>query len=526
VNENSHLTTPATPPDRDSEHDVFCSMTNVSKHYGGVNALSNVSVDFRRGQIHALVGENGAGKSTLMKILAGAERADAGAGEIVLNGKVVDFHNVREANIAGIACVFQENSLFPALDVLTNLFIGDLPSSRTVVSRRTMQRRAAPVLERIGLDVALDLPVERLTLAESQLVEIARALLVESSLLILDEPNSALTRRESERLFDVVRNLCDHGVGIVYVSHRLEEIFDIAHSVTVLRNGEVVETKAISTTTIPEVVRSMIGADRAARDTPSSVAVDQTATPTLTISHVSSPGLLDDVSLVVQPGEIVGLIGLDGAGHIALMDILFGLNNRFDGEITMFDGRGAPSNPAIAVRRGIAYVPSDRARHGLFVGQHVQDNVNQTHSGALRRGGWLLRQSRMKTLARTATDGLNVKMSSLEQDVTQLSGGNQQKIVFARWRATNPQLLLLDDPTRGVDIGAKFDLYLAVQSMAAQRMGVLYATTDLSEIPALCHRVAVFWRGRIIEVVDASTATEHTLLEAINTGDVKQKASL
>jgi ABC-type sugar transport system ATPase subunit len=471
-----------------------CEARGVAKRYGGVRALAGVDLALRPGEVHALVGENGAGKSTLMKIIAGAERPDAG--ELAVAGAPVTFSSVAAANAAGIAIVFQELTTYPQLDVLSNLFIGHETRRLGLVRRREMKRRAAPVLEEIGLRVDLDRETGTLRLGERQLVEIARALLVESRVLILDEPNSALTAAETERLFGVVRGLRDRGVAVVYVSHRLEEVFAIADRITVLRNGAVVWGRPVDGLEIPDVVEAMVGRRPeeffgGAEDAP----------------RVSGR---DDLGL-----------RLEGAGPEAVMEVIFGVRRPDAGRIVLPGGRAGPRSVAAAVRAGVALIPADRRRAGLMLEHSVVENVSLVTAGTLGRLGPLPRRAAMEARARHWCDALQIKVSSLSAPVSQLSGGTQQKVVFAKWLETDPKVLLLDDPTRGVDVGTKADIYEIGRRLAREGRIVLFTSTELPEFIAACDRVLVFYRGRVRGELAGEKLNQERLLHAINTGDVR-----
>jgi ABC-type sugar transport system ATPase subunit len=489
-------------------------ISGIKKAFGGVQALKGIDLKIEAGAVHAICGENGAGKSTLMKIIAGAEQADEG--KLLLDGEVVAFADVKAAAAAGIATVFQETMLFGTLDVFANLFSGRIPTRWGVLHRGAKVAEVEAVLKTVGLDVPLDRLVSDLTLAERQLVEVARALLIDAQMLILDEPNSALRPAESERLFQVVRTLTKRGVAVIYVSHRLEEVFNLAQTITVMRNGNVIETKPIGELTLPDVVTMMIGRPRHNVSRPK-VQARPSGDPALSLRGVSTATGLRDVDLEIYPGEVVGLAGLEGSGPIELMRLIYGRRRVTKGTVSLLDGHAAPKHPASAVRRGIALVPSDRANEGLFLFQSVLDNAIQVHSGVLGRSGFILRNRDLTRAGNEALGGLRVTMASLHQAVGSLSGGNQQKVVFAKWRILSPNLVLLEDPTRGVDVGAKDEIFDAVRLWAAEGKAVLISTSEFTEYQLVCDRVFVFARGSIVGEVPGHVATENFLLEAINT---------
>ena len=491
-----------------------CGILTAEKHYGGVTALAGVDLKVYPGLIHAVVGENGAGKSTLMKILAGAEQPDAGYVEI--DGRQITLRNVKQANDQGIAIVFQELSLFPDLDVLSNLFMLREPRRFGVVQRHLMRQQAAPILAELGLDIDVDRPVSALNLGEQQLVEIAKALLADSKVLILDEPNSALNAVETARLFDVVKKLRDRGVAILYISHRLEEVFSIADVITVMRNGRIVKTLTAGETSIPEVIALMIGRELAefyGERTRSEI----TGAP-LKLDRVTIDGVIQDVSLDAKPGEIVGLAGLEGSGVSAVLEAIFGLRRINSGTITLPNGQPAPHHISEAVRAGIAMVPSDRRNEGLMLEQDVLNNIAQVTAGVLGNFGFFLRRESIEKRAESQRIALHIATESIHKQVSNLSGGNQQKVVIAKWLEADPRVVLLNDPTRGVDVGAKEEIYHIVQRLADEGRIVLFTSTELPEFIYLCDRVVVFYRGHICGEFTGDELNTQRLLEAINTG--------
>ncbi len=490
---------------------VLCSIEGLDKHYGGVHALKGVSLEFKAGEVHAIVGENGAGKSTLMKILAGVERADNGI--VRVDGREVSFRNNADANAVGIAIVFQELNLYPELDVLANLFANREPRRSGVVRRREMVRRADPLVKRIGLSVDLRARVETLRLDERQLIEISKALLVDPRVVILDEPTSALSTREKEHLFGVVRGLQDRDVAVLFVSHRLEEVFAIADRISVLRDGRLVSTQPRNEITMAQVVEQMVGrpTDEGSRPRRSHTSRKRLSVRGLTLGRQFS-----DVSFDVEFGEAVGLAGLEDAGVRPLLQTIFGVHAPGEGEVELPQtGRGA-SSPTAAVRAGVAYVPSDRRAGGLFLEQSIVDNVCQVTAGVKRQFGPFLSRRRMERAATELCTNLKVKTASVRHQVSGLSGGNQQKVVLAKWTAAAPSVFLLDDPTRGVDIGAKFEIYGQIQHLADTGCAIVFYSSELVEYQHCCHRVLILHRGRVVGELSGSDITEEALLHRIN----------
>jgi len=503
---------------------VIYSARGISKRFGAVHALSDVAFDVVEGQVNGLVGANGAGKSTLLKIIAGALPPDSG--ELRLDGRPLAMASINDAARAGIAIVSQELSLFPALSVEENLLL--TPAARDWKARRAFGRRAREVLERLGVYVGLKETVYRLSLADRQLVEIARALLQNPRVLILDEPTSSLHSAEVERLHDIIRSLRDSGIGIVYVSHFLEEILEISDNLVILRNGKRVpgeitpavdQLKAVVAAMLGETPESM--AERAQR------ADDRTGRdyqiPEIKIGPLRIKGLRGPTDLVidnleVQPGAIVGVAGLAGSGVEELFAVLFGQAKPRSGEVTLPTGVPLPASTAGAVKAGIAYTPADRKHYGLMLRQSVAENVVSVRALTLGRDGFVMHAESLKAAATERCRQLGVVAGSMEQPVGALSGGNQQKIVFAKWMEASPSLLILDDPTRGIDIGAKREMHRIMRRLAQSGRVVLFSSSDPGEIAAVSDRVIVFVDGVLTRELDGETLTEHELVTAINTG--------
>jgi ribose transport system ATP-binding protein len=497
-------------------------VAGLRKHYGGIVALDDMALAVAPGTIHAIVGENGAGKSTLMKILAGAVQPDSG--EIRVGGEVVELPTPAAARRRGIGIVYQELSLFPERSILANLFVEHEPTRRGFVDGGAMLREAAPVLGRIGLRAHPSTPVGQPALAERQLVELSRLLIERPEVLILDEPNSALNERETSRLFGILRELSAGGVTILYVSHRLEEVFAIADRITVMRNGRAVLEGDRAELTIPAVVRAMIGTaqetlfpPRAGTAAPAEAAAARGA---LAVIDLRVEGALHGVSFRAEPGEIVGLAGLEGAGITAVLGVLFGTQAADGGRMEFPDGRAAPRSPTEAARRRIALVPADRRHNGLMLEASVARNIAHVAVGALSaRTPWLRRRELLEPAERQIAD-LQIHAEGPGMPAGQLSGGNQQKVVVGKWLEVSPHVVLLDDPTRGVDVGAKREIYLLVRRLAADGRIVLFRSTELPELVGLADRIIVFYRGRIAGEVRGGEIDDRGLLHAINTGQL------
>ncbi|WP_306120732.1 MULTISPECIES: sugar ABC transporter ATP-binding protein [unclassified Roseitalea] len=502
------------------------ALSDVRKSFGGVTALAGVDLTLRAGEIHAVCGENGAGKSTFMKIVAGAELPDAG--RYVLDGREVTLRSVADANQNGVGIVFQELSLFPDFDAVQNVFLGREPRRLGLIDRVAMEGDVAPLFDMLGLSVDLRAPVSELRIADQQLIEIAKALALQARVLILDEPNSALNVEESARLFRVVRDLRERGTGIFYISHRLEEVVALADRVSVLRNGLKVAEHPRESVTIGTIVRDMLGdkADNVARRTaqgmrePTSTDADHQ----LRVSGVSGDGILRGCSFTAAPGQVVGLVGLEGAGCEDVLDILFGRRRMTAGELAMPGGAGAPHSVEAAVRSGVALVPADRRTEGLALNQAIFENLNTVVTGALARLGHAPSRGRMTEVADRQAAALRLVHGGFANPVDSLSGGNQQKIVIGKWLAGDPRLVLLNDPTRGVDVGAKDEIYRIIDKLAEEGRIVLFLSSELTEYSLVCDRVLLFYEGRIIGELPGDEATEHAVLEAINIGRIAPAA--
>ncbi|HEY4454178.1 MAG TPA: sugar ABC transporter ATP-binding protein [Pseudonocardiaceae bacterium] len=486
--------------------------SGVSKRYGGVHALDTVDIALSAGEVHGLVGENGAGKSTLVKILSGVIRPDSGTLELA--GEPVSFASARAATVRGIAIVSQELSLFPDLTVGENLFPHNAPRRAGLLSRRRMDHLATPVLAELGLSVPLSTRVGDLDIADQQLLEIGRALLARPRVLILDEPTSALPRESVDRLRAVLRNLVGRGIAVLYISHFLEEVLTMAARITVLRDGRTVIQNQVSTgIVLDDLVSAMFG-----DHVPERVAVRRREAGEVVASftNVTVPGRLRDVSFTLRQGEIIGLAGLSGSGHRAVLDVLTGRTRHAAGHVTVAGG-SAPRSMRTAIRSGVAFVASDRKRYGLMLDKPVWQNTSAVSWLGLSRGSWWLHRDR---LAATATEyGRQLRIKADPRDLAEhLSGGNQQKVVFAKWLDAQPALLVLDDPTRGVDVSARAEMHGVIASIAEAGRAVLLASTDLVELSDLADRVLIFQHGRLVRELARDDLSEHALSVAMNAG--------
>ncbi|MEQ1768647.1 MAG: sugar ABC transporter ATP-binding protein [Devosia sp.] len=495
---------------------------NLTKRYGGVVAMADMNLSVEAGTIHAVVGENGAGKSTLMKVLAGAVHADSG--DILLEGKPITIGTPNEARRNGIGIVYQELSLFPERSVLANLFVNHEPTRGGLISLSAMEEQARPVLDQLGLNVDLRGPLNRLTIGEQQLVELCRVLLERPRLLILDEPNSALNERETERLFAVLNALRSAGITMLYVSHRLEEVFAISDRITMTRNGRDVRTAKTNELTIPQVIEGMIGAQREALFPPPLPMIEGKNKRALSVSGLTG-GKLRDVTFTARPGEIVGLAGLEGSGVADLLEMLFGTRRATSGSVSYPDDKGLPRSPTEAARRGICLVPADRRKNGLMLDKSILFNISNVVVGARNDGPLTFLPGKALERAQRQIEALRIKAESAFIAANALSGGNQQKVVIGKWLEIGPDVFLLDDPTRGVDVGAKREIYGLIRRMSAEGGIVLFSSTELPELIGLCDRILIIYQGRLAGQVSGSSLDSRTILHLVNTGESPQKVA-
>lgn len=475
-----------------------------------MRALKGVSFGLETGEVHALLGENGAGKSTLIKVITGAHRADGGTMEI--NGEEVSELTPATARELGIACIYQQPALFPDLSVAENIGLRlEKTGFFTRVKWATRRRRAAKLLESIGAEISPDAEVRSLSMPEQQLVEIACALGAEARIVIMDEPTASLTQKEQHLLFKVVRNLRESGVGVIYISHRLEEIFALADRVTVLRDGESLGTNPVDDLNEAQMIKLMVGREV---DTIYPVAEGEPGRVVLSVKELGCKvSGVEGVNLDVRAGEIVGLAGLVGAGRTELARVLFGITPADKGEIFLNGNEVKIRSPREAISHGIAYVPEDRRRHGVILEMAISANMAMASHGKLFPKG-LLKSGVETEAAQNFIHDLGIKASGPEAPGGSLSGGNQQKVSVARWLATEPKLLILDEPTQGVDIGAKGEIHRIIRELAKEGLAVLMISSDLPEVLGMSDRVAVMREGRLAEILDRSEADAHSVMAA------------
>jgi len=490
------------------------TIDGVSKAFPGVRALDQVSLQVWPGEVHALVGENGAGKSTLMRLIAGVSTPDAG--RLALDGEPLDGIDEHSAGKRGIGMVHQERSLVPGLSVAENVFAARQPTRRFGgIDWAAMYRQTRDILQELRVDLDPRRLVGDLSPAQQQMVEIAKGLSYDLRLLILDEPTAALTIPETKHLFEVIRRLTARGVAVVYISHRLAEVFQIAQRVTVLKDGCVTGSHAVDAVTEADLMRLMVGRDLFFPPDEHRVATD--APVVLRVEGLSAPPAVRDASLVVREGEIVCLAGLVGAGRTELCEAIFGVRPRAEGRILLGGREARITHPADARRAGIGMVPEDRKEAGLFLGMSLTANIASSNLDAVSSGGVVSRR-RSEQLAASYVADLRIMTPGVDQIVVNLSGGNQQKVLLAKWFARRPRLLIVDEPTKGVDVGARSDIYTVLRGLAAAGIGLLVVSSDLPEVLALAQRIVVMSEGRTVGELDAGEADEMSILKLASPG--------
>jgi len=494
-------------------------LDGLVKTYGAVRALRGVSFDLRPGEVHAVVGENGAGKSTLIKVITGAVAPDEGT--IAIGGRTVAAMDPHAAHLSGVAAVYQQPALFPHLSVAENIALAvERGRAWRRLDWRARDARARTLLERVGSRLDPRRAIESLTMPEQQIVEIARALGSDARIVIMDEPTASLGDREVDSLFRAVAHLKESGAGVIYISHRLEEIFALANRITVLRDGESVGTCAAADVTRQDLVRLMVGRPLA------DVYPARTHAPGAPLLDIEGLGHRESgvhgVSLAVRRGEIVGLAGLVGSGRTELAEILFGLRPADEGTIRMGGAGVRIASPSDAIRHGIAYVPEDRRRHGVILDMSIAANASLANLRGVSRRGIIDRAAEAAAAARFV-DRLRIKTPSVQAEAGTLSGGNQQKVALARWLATEPALLILDEPTQGVDVGAKAEIHRFMAELAAGGLSILMISSELPEVLGMSDRIAVMRGGSIAGLLDRAEATQDRIL-ALALGHAREAA--
>lgn len=482
-------------------------MKHISKSFPGVQALRDVHLDVRRGEIHVLVGENGAGKSTLMKILAGIYHPDSGT--IELDGRPTVIDSSHQARALGIGIIHQELNLSPNLTVAENISMGREPYTFLGwIDFRTMERRASEALEQVGATFSPSTLVGRLSIAQQQLVEISKALSEQARILVMDEPTASLSERETQKLFEIMHTLRSRGITIIYISHRMAEVYKLADRVTVLRDGQYVDTLEGQAITADALIQRMVGRPLGDLYIHDVIGAGDVVLEALDLSDGRHIG---PASLTLRRGEIVGLAGLIGAGRTELARLIFGADRHSGGEIYVEGVRVNISHPIDAIHAGIGLVPESRKEQGLFLKMAVQENIVMNTLSKLTVGGFIDKR-RVRQTAQKYVDDLNIRLASLDQEAASLSGGNQQKVVLAKWLTLNPKVLLLDEPTRGVDVGAKAEIYRIMNRLAHDGVAILMISSELPEILGMSDRILIMREGKIVAELPGRTVTQQEIM--------------
>ena len=497
--------------------ETILELKGIRKSFSGVEVLHDVSFELRPGEVHALLGENGAGKSTLVKIITGVHQPDEG--EVRLNGEPVHFSDARESRQAGIAAIYQELSLFPDLDVAENIFVGRQPlTTGRRVDWRKLYAEAGKLLESLGVKLDLKQKARMLSIAQQQMVEIARAFSINARILIMDEPTSSLTLHEVDDLFRLVRRLREQGTAIIFISHRLEELYALADRVTILRDGIYIGTRPMQEVTRDELIRMMVGR------TIHNLFPKQDVQPgevVLKVENLSRAGSFRDVSFELRRGEILGMAGLVGAGRTNVARAIFGVEPATEGRIEVEGRELTIKSPLQAIRLGLAYVPEDRQLHGLIPNMPLTPNISLPMLPAYAQRGWLRDTLERKSTFNAARQ-MEVRANNIWQLARELSGGNQQKVVLAKWLSTNPRILILDEPTRGIDVGTKAAVHGLISKLAAEGLSILMISSELPEILGMSDRVIVMREGHVSGEFSRAEATQENIISAA-TQDVKAR---
>ena len=494
-------------------------MRGIEKSFGGIRALKGVNLDIHSSEVHVVLGENGAGKSTLMKVLSGIYEPTAG--EILVDGVTHARLTPSQAKSAGISIIYQELSVINELTALENLFVGRIPTHRRwivpKVDWRRMEERALAMLAQLGVSIDLHRPVREMPIAHRQIIEIAKSLMGEVRVLVMDEPTSSLTRIEVDHLLALVRLLRQSGMAILFISHKFDEVRAIGDRFTVLKDGSSNGTGMIADHSNNDLIRMMVGRDLQDRFL-SGHTTRPSDSPVLSVQHVTSMDRkrVINVSFELRHGEVLGFAGLVGSGRTELMNCLFGVDRRASGVVTLNGRDITPKSPLDALKAGMAYITENRRQNGFFPNFSIKDNI--TISVRVKQAAWRGIWGRIVTatdreLAETERTRLSIKSQSVDQPILELSGGNQQKVLIGKWMATEPEVFIFDEPTRGIDVGAKAEIYAIIRDLARQGKAVLVVSSELPEVLAICDRIAVFHQGRIVTTVDGATATEETLLQ-------------
>ncbi|MEJ5285196.1 MAG: sugar ABC transporter ATP-binding protein [Brevinematales bacterium] len=496
-----------------TKNNELLRVENISKEFPGVRALSNVNFSVNKGEIVALVGENGAGKSTLMKILCGAYKKDCG--KIYLNGEEIEIEDTFHAQKLGIAIIYQEFNLTRNQTVAANIFMTREPRVKGIgkifglVDKKKMEKEAEKILNRLKTKISPNSKIAELSVSQNQMVEIAKALAVESKIIIMDEPTAAIGEKEVEILFDTINSLKKQGIGIIFISHRLEEVFKISDRIVVMRDGQVIGELNTKEATVEQVVQMMVG--RNLKDFMHKIPA-QITTPVLEVKNLSRKGKVENVNFTLRHGEILGFSGLVGAGRTEMARLLFGIDKKDSGDI-FIDGQKVNINsPESAVKAGVCLVPEDRAIQGLVLKLSVLENIIMSTLRNYSNPIGIMNSKKIELVVHKYVKALTIRTPHLKQKVMYLSGGNQQKIVLSKWLASRPKVLILDEPTRGIDVGAKAEIYNLICELANLGMGIIMISSELPEILGICDRIVVMHEGKLVKTLERAEATQEIIM--------------
>ena len=489
--------------------DYILELTDISKAFPGVKALSHVTMEVKRGEIMGLVGENGAGKSTLMKILTGVYQRDSGS--IRINGTEARISNPLEAQKLGLSIIFQEMNLVDSLSIAENIFVGRLPKKGIWgIQWKEVQRNAEELLEKVGLKKNPGVKVELLSIAEKQMVEIAKALSFQARLIVMDEPSATLTEKEQRHLFDIVEVLKREGITVIYISHRLDEIFKLCDRVTILRDGQVIDTKAMGELTREQIITKMVGRELQQEYPPRKG--EPLAQEVLRVENLSRENRFHNISFALHKGEILGIAGLVGAGRTEIVRCIFGADKKTSGKVWLHGAEISPSSPKEAIAHKIALVTEDRKVQGLVLDESIAKNISLAKLRGVAAGGFLKRNQE-EEVAKGYLEQLRIKAPGIRTGCVTLSGGNQQKVVLAKWLYTEAEILILDEPTRGIDVGAKYEIYQLIYELVEQGLSVILISSELPEVIALCDRLLVIHEGELKGELTGENMTAETIMK-------------
>lgn len=493
-------------------------MRGIDKSFGGNAVLKNAGFLLDDGEVHALMGENGAGKSTLMKILTGVYTKDAG--QVIVDGKEVCYNNPQEAEKAGIVFIHQELNVLFDLTVEENMFLGkEIKKVFGICDRKAMRKRVQEILDMLGVDIDPTQRMDELSIGQQQMIEIAKALMVDAKVLIMDEPTAALTQSETEVLFKVVNSLRQKGVSIVYISHRMEEIFELCDRITILRDGTYIDTKRIADIDMNDIVKMMIGREIGERYPVRNSKIGDVA---FEVKNLNCPGAFENVSFEVRAGEVLGVSGLMGAGRTEIMQAIFGNMPNVTGQLFL-DGKEIKNkNPQQAIQNGIGFITEDRKVEGLMLEESIMKNISLANLGRISNGG-VINKKKEQELVNKGIEELRIRCFGPQHECNNLSGGNQQKVIFAKWIYTNPKVLILDEPTRGVDIGAKKEIYNIINELAAKGVAIVMVSSELPEVLGMSDRVMVVREGEVRGILNKEEANQESIMTLATGGELNGK---